>query len=97
MFVHVCVRVHACKYVWRPEVGASFYHSLPVPFDAGYPPESGLEFFSATLEANKPSDRPFSTYFGAGVIGIAGISGLIHGCWDPNTSPYDRGASALNF
>ena len=90
-----CLYESACT--WRAEVCSSFHYSLPIPFEAGYPPVPALEFFTATLEVRKPTDPPVSTYFGAGVIGIAGILGLMCGFWDPNSSLSDWRASALNF
>lgn len=95
LFIHLCLYVCAtlvCLCVVRPEVGTSFHHSLPVPFEEGYPPESGFEFFSA-----RPRDLSVSPYLGAGGTGIAGITGLIHGCWDPHSSPHDWSAHALSF
>lgn len=100
LFIHLCLCIcttFVCLCVVRPEVGTSFHHSLPVPFEEGYPPESGFEFFSARLETRKPSDPSISTYLGAGGIGIAGITGLIHGCWNPHSSPHDWSAHALSF
>lgn len=80
----VCVIVCACLYegacTWRTEVSASFHYSLPIPLESGYPTEPALEVFTATLEVKRLSGSPVSTYFGAGVIGIARVFGLIHGC-----------------
>lgn len=87
--------LHLC--VVRSEVGTSFHHSLPVPCEEGYSPESGFEFFSARLETRKPRDLSVSPHLGAGGIGIAGITALIHGCWDPHSSPHDWSAHALTF
>lgn len=97
----VCVSVCACLYegacTWRTEVCASFHFSQSIPLEGGYPPEPALEFFTAILEVRKLSGSSVSIYFGAGVIGIAGVFGLIRGSRDLNSSLSDFRASALNF
>lgn len=79
----VCVSVCACLYdgacTRRTEVRASFHYSQSIPLEGGYPSESALEFFTATLEVRKLSGSSVSMYFGAGVIGITGVFGLIRG------------------
>lgn len=74
----------------RSEVVTSFHHPLPVPCEEGYSPHT-------RLETRKPSDLSVSPYLGAGGIGIAGITALIHGCRDPHSSPHDWSAHALTF
>lgn len=53
--------------------------------------------FSQLHWKSESRDPPVSMYLGAGDIGIAGIFGLIHGFWDPNSSLSDWRTSALNF